>query len=222
MVLAEAGLAAARGSSDTSPSGSGRPGSCPAVGQGALGIECRADDAVTLALLAPLDDPGTHRAVLAERRALAELEGGCMIPMAAWARDTADGLTLDAAVFDPEGRERVFASLSGPPDDPDDSAAASPRHFGGWGPIGSSRHPPSLSRCFGGVGKSPDGRVDLPMIPRRAGLGVAADPRMAQSDRSGSACGTTSHRSPQARRTSPTRVLEPASACGSGPGSWAC
>ena len=37
--------------------------------------------------LRPLDDPATHRAVLAERRALAELEGGCMIPMAAWARD---------------------------------------------------------------------------------------------------------------------------------------
>jgi hydroxymethylbilane synthase len=94
----------------------------PAVGQGALGIECRADDAATRALLAPLDDPDTRRAVLAERRTLAELEGGCMIPMAAWGRATpdADRLALDAAVFDPEGRERVFASLEGPPDDPED------------------------------------------------------------------------------------------------------
>jgi hydroxymethylbilane synthase len=94
----------------------------PAVGQGALGIECRADDAATRALLAPLDDPDTRRAVLAERRTLAELEGGCMIPMAAWGRTTADTnvLTLDAAVFDPEGSERMFASLDGSPDDPDD------------------------------------------------------------------------------------------------------
>ena len=59
----------------------------PAVGQGALGIECRRDDAATIALLEPLDDPVTRRAVLAERAALAALEGGCTLPMAAWARD---------------------------------------------------------------------------------------------------------------------------------------
>ena len=97
----------------------GPPRFLPAVGQGALGIECRADDAATRALLAPLDDPATHRAVLAERRTLAELEGGCMIPLAAWARDSADGLTLDAAVFDPDGRECVSTARSGPRDDPD-------------------------------------------------------------------------------------------------------
>ncbi|MBV8606993.1 MAG: hydroxymethylbilane synthase, partial [Singulisphaera sp.] len=98
----------------------GPPRFLPAVGQGALGLECRDDDATTLALLAPLDDPATHRAVIAERRALAELQGGCMIPMAAWARETADGLTLDAALFDPEGRERIFATFTGPLDRPDD------------------------------------------------------------------------------------------------------
>jgi hydroxymethylbilane synthase len=97
----------------------GPPRFLPAVGQGALGIECRADDRTTLELLAPLDDPATHRAVVAERRVLAELEGGCMIPLGAWGRDTADGLALDAAVLDPDGRERLFVSLSGPRDDPD-------------------------------------------------------------------------------------------------------
>lgn len=97
----------------------GPPRFLPAVGQGALGIECRADDASTLALLSPLNDPPTRRAVLAERRALAELEGGCMIPMAAWAHDTAHGLTLMAAVYDPDGREHVATILSGPIDDPD-------------------------------------------------------------------------------------------------------
>jgi hydroxymethylbilane synthase len=98
----------------------GPPGFLPAVGQGALGIECRADDGPTRALLAPLDDPQTHRAVLAERRTLAELEGGCLIPLAAWARETTEGLTLDAAVYDPDGRERVATTASGPRDDPED------------------------------------------------------------------------------------------------------
>jgi hydroxymethylbilane synthase len=98
----------------------GPPRFLPAVGQGALGIECRASDAETRALLAPLNDPPTRRAVLAERRALAELEGGCMIPMAAWARDVDnDRLALDAAVFDPDGLERVATSLDGPRDDPE-------------------------------------------------------------------------------------------------------
>ena len=97
----------------------GPPSFLPAVGQGALGIECRIDDEATLALLAPLDDAATHRAVVAEREALAELEGGCMIPMAAWAHDTAEGLlSLEAMVYDPDGRERVVASLVGPRVDP--------------------------------------------------------------------------------------------------------
>jgi len=97
----------------------GPPGFLPAVGQGALGIECRLDDESTIALLAPMDDPATHRAVVAERRVLAELEGGCMIPLAAFARDVEGALALDAFVLDPDGRERVAASATGPLDDPD-------------------------------------------------------------------------------------------------------
>jgi hydroxymethylbilane synthase len=95
------------------------PGFLPAVGQGALGIECRGDDPATRALLAPLDDPATRRAVAAERRLMADLEGGCAIPLAAWARDEDDALRLDAAVFDPDGRERVITSLRGRRDDPE-------------------------------------------------------------------------------------------------------
>jgi hydroxymethylbilane synthase len=98
------------------------PDFLPAVGQGALGIECRRDDATTWGLLAALDDPDAHCAVTAERRALAELEGGCMIPMAAWARreTNADGLVLalDAVVFEPDGRRRIDASMRGAFDDP--------------------------------------------------------------------------------------------------------
>jgi hydroxymethylbilane synthase len=98
------------------------PDFLPAVGQGALGIECRGDDAEVRALLGPLDDPATHRAVLAERAALAELEGGCIIPMAAWARDVHEdkgAMAIDAVVLDPDGRDRVAVSLRGPRDDPD-------------------------------------------------------------------------------------------------------
>jgi hydroxymethylbilane synthase len=97
----------------------GPPAFLPAVGQGALGIECRADDARTLARLAALDDPTTRRAVVAERRVLADLEGGCMIPLAAFARDVEGGLALDAMVIDPDGRECVAAALAGPLDDPE-------------------------------------------------------------------------------------------------------
>jgi hydroxymethylbilane synthase len=105
----------------------GPPDFLPAVGQGALGIECRRDDVSILALLEPLDDPAARRAVRAERAALAELEGGCTLPMAAWGRDTEDGetnpnspvLALSAAVFDPDGRDRVEVALRGPRHDPE-------------------------------------------------------------------------------------------------------
>jgi hydroxymethylbilane synthase len=91
-----------------------------------LGIECREGDEAVLELLAGINDPATRRAVLAERAALAELEGGCVIPMAAWGRDAIEGqevtggpsLVLDASVFDPDGRERVSVSLAGALDDP--------------------------------------------------------------------------------------------------------
>lgn len=98
----------------------GPPGFLPAVGQGALGIECRADDEVTRRLLAALDHPETRRAVLAERRVLADWQGGCTIPLAAWGRSEADRLALDAAVFDPDGRERISASATGPFDEPEE------------------------------------------------------------------------------------------------------
>jgi hydroxymethylbilane synthase len=99
----------------------------PAVGQGALGIECRSDDLVTTALLTQLDDSTTRRAVVVERSALATLEGGCTLPMAAWARDSVDGgdasgtgsLAVNAAVFDPDGCARVAVMIHGPHNDPE-------------------------------------------------------------------------------------------------------
>jgi len=58
----------------------------PAVGQGALGIETRADDAQTSRLVAALDDEETRACITAERALLRELQGGCQVPLGAWGR----------------------------------------------------------------------------------------------------------------------------------------
>ena len=92
----------------------------PAIGQGALGIECRADDVYIRSLLVHLDDAETHAAVAAERRVLFDLEGGCTIPLAAWARRVDGLLRLDAAVFRLDGSDRAFASEDGDPADPEE------------------------------------------------------------------------------------------------------
>lgn len=82
----------------------------PAIGQGALGIECRADDARTCEAIQPLDDSDTHSAITAERELLRTLSGGCLAPVAAWGRIEADGLLrLTAAVLSVDGRQRLFA-----------------------------------------------------------------------------------------------------------------
>jgi hydroxymethylbilane synthase len=80
--------------------------SLPAVGQGALGIECREDDAVTRELLSRLADEVTARCVAAERGVMVALEGDCRTPLGAFAqRSTAAGpqLRLRAFVADPDG-----------------------------------------------------------------------------------------------------------------------
>jgi hydroxymethylbilane synthase len=85
----------------------------PAVGQGALGIETRADDRETLRFVAALDDPESHEAVIAERALLRELEGGCQIPLGAWARRENGELRLEACVFSADGKEFVRKELRG-------------------------------------------------------------------------------------------------------------
>lgn len=86
----------------------------PAVGQGALGIESRADDAATRQLLAPLNHLATQQAVIAERSLLATLRGGCLAPVGAWGRVEGGSLLLDGVVLSGDGRQRVAASSSGP------------------------------------------------------------------------------------------------------------
>ena len=89
----------------------------PAVGQGALGIETRADDRETLRLVAALDEPESHEAVTAERALLRELEGGCQVPLGAWARRENGELRLEACVFSADGKEFVRKDLRGRPEE---------------------------------------------------------------------------------------------------------
>ncbi len=79
----------------------------PAVGQGALGIESRSDDAATNAVLARLDHLETHQAVLAERSLLRTLQGGCLAPIGAWGRIEQGSVRLSAAVLSPDGTTRL-------------------------------------------------------------------------------------------------------------------
>ena len=86
----------------------------PAVGQGALGLECRADDDASRALVGRLDDPPTRQAVRAERSLLRALGGGCQVPIGAVAEVTGEVLSLRGAVIEPEGRRRIEGQVSGP------------------------------------------------------------------------------------------------------------
>jgi hydroxymethylbilane synthase len=84
-----------------------------AVGQGALGIECRADDPATRALLEKLDHPETRAAVTAERALLAELEGGCQVPLGAQGRVANGRVMLDAVVLALDGTDSLRRAASG-------------------------------------------------------------------------------------------------------------
>jgi hydroxymethylbilane synthase len=83
---------------------------CPAPGQGALAIECRAGDQPMLAALQPLEDRDTRLAITAERRCLAALGGGCLVPIGAYCHRSGDELALRAVVASADGREIVCAT----------------------------------------------------------------------------------------------------------------
>jgi hydroxymethylbilane synthase len=82
----------------------------PAVGQGALAIEARTDDAATQSLLASLDDGESHQCVIAERSLLFELRAGCSAPVGGWARIEGGQLLLDVVVLSADGRRRMASS----------------------------------------------------------------------------------------------------------------
>jgi hydroxymethylbilane synthase len=85
----------------------------PAIGQGAIGIECRRGDERVAGLIGWLDDPPTHTCVAAERALNERLAGGCQVPIAGHAELVAERLRLRALVGRPDGSEVVRADAAG-------------------------------------------------------------------------------------------------------------
>lgn len=89
----------------------------PAIGQGALAIEVRADDAELLARLSSLSDPDTEAATRAERSFLRRLGGGCQVPLAAYAQVKHEQVKLAGVVVSTEGERAVRGVEKGPQSD---------------------------------------------------------------------------------------------------------
>ena len=87
----------------------------PAVGQGALAIECRSDDGEVKAILSPLHDPDSAACVTAERALLAALDGSCRTPIAALARIARGRLALDGLLLSADGKSERRGSVAGMP-----------------------------------------------------------------------------------------------------------
>ena len=89
----------------------------PAPGQGALAIQCRADDERVTELLATIDDPHSRATTTAERGFLRALGGGCAAPVAAHATLNGDDVRMDALVSSVDGKDVVRVSGEGAPDE---------------------------------------------------------------------------------------------------------
>lgn len=90
--------------------------SLPAVGQGALGIECRADRADLIKLMQPLHHPETAQCVEAERAMSRALGGSCQVPLGGFAEITAGVLRLRGFVASPDGTRMISNEISGDPE----------------------------------------------------------------------------------------------------------
>jgi hydroxymethylbilane synthase len=112
LILAQAGLDRL-GLADQATGVLRPPQLLPAVGQGALGIETRSDDSATRGRLEAIQDLESFQAVAAERSMLASLRGGCLAPVAAWARVEAGRLVLSGRVLSYDGAVCLEAEASG-------------------------------------------------------------------------------------------------------------
>ncbi|QDT66115.1 hydroxymethylbilane synthase [Calycomorphotria hydatis] len=110
LILAEAGLERL-GLADRISASLKPPLVYPAVGQGALGIECRADDSETQNILSALNHTPTLAEVTAERATLRTLRAGCHAPVGTWAREVDGKLLLDAVVLSNDGTEYHHVSI---------------------------------------------------------------------------------------------------------------
>jgi hydroxymethylbilane synthase len=85
----------------------------PAPGQGALAVQCRADDKQTLEILSAIENPQSRSATLAERSFLQALGGGCSVPVAAYAEQREDKIHLTGAVISLDGKQVIRCQASG-------------------------------------------------------------------------------------------------------------
>jgi len=88
----------------------------PAVGQGAIAVEARLNDAEAADALVKLDDSETRTAIICERALLAALQGGCQVPLGAWARVERGELVLEACVCSVDGMQYVKQRATASPD----------------------------------------------------------------------------------------------------------
>lgn len=99
--------------------------SLPAIGQGALGIECRKDDARTIEALAAIVHHETSICVTAERAVMAAVDGNCRTPVAAFAEKMGDRMRLRALLAEPDGSDvRTCERDLAWPNDADEAASA--------------------------------------------------------------------------------------------------
>ncbi|EAS41229.1 porphobilinogen deaminase [Photobacterium profundum 3TCK] len=87
--------------------------SLPAVGQGAVGIECRLDDHRVRALLATLNHPETATRIFCERAMNNHLQGGCQVPIGSYSELQGDQIWLRALVGEPDGSKMVRGEITG-------------------------------------------------------------------------------------------------------------
>ncbi|MEH7354284.1 hydroxymethylbilane synthase [Neobacillus drentensis] len=115
IILAAAGLSRLGWTSDVVTEFIDSDVCIPAVGQGALSIECREDDKELLELFEKFTCNKTERAVRAERAFLQKMEGGCQVPIAGFARidDETDEVILNVLVASPEGHDVFKGELRG-------------------------------------------------------------------------------------------------------------
>lgn len=85
----------------------------PAPGQGALAVQCRADDDKTLALLSKFEDGATRKAVAGERAFLQGLGGGCSVPVAAYASVSDGIIELTGLVISEDGKKAIHVNRTG-------------------------------------------------------------------------------------------------------------
>ena len=89
----------------------------PAIGQGAIGIQCRAGDESTLSLIGILDHKDTHTRIIAERAVNRRLFGGCQVPIAGFSELNNDQILIRALVGEVDGSQIIRGEISGHRDD---------------------------------------------------------------------------------------------------------